>query len=57
VQCFNDGLIAAYAFGATALIPFVIPLAVYFLYLVMVFSLDFYRAIVSIPRKMDELKK
>jgi transposase len=24
---------------------------------VMVFSLDFYRAIVSIPRKMDELKK
>ena len=57
VQCFNDGLFAACVFGATALIPFVIPLAVYFLYLVMVFSLDFYRAIVSIPRKMDELKK
>jgi hypothetical protein len=57
VQCFNDGLIAACVFGATALIPFVIPLAGYFLYLVMVFSLDFYRAIVSIPRKMDELKK
>ena len=44
-------------FGATAIIPFVVPLAVYLVYLVVVFTFDFYRAIVSIPRKLDELSK
>jgi hypothetical protein len=53
----DDGLSAAIAFGATALVPFVVPLIVYFIYLVVVFTLDVYRAIVSIPRKLDELKK
>ena len=57
VQWFNDGLYAAIVFGATALTPFTLPLLVYFLYLVVVFTLDLYRAIVSIPRKLDELKK
>ena len=57
VLWFDDGLSAAIAFGATALVPFVVPLIVYFIYLVVVFTLDFYRAIVSIPRKLDEMKK
>ena len=57
VLWFDDGLSAALAFGTTALVPFVVPLIVYFIYLVVVFTLDFYRAIVSIPRKLDELKK
>lgn len=53
----DDGLSAAIAFGATALVPFVVPLIVYFIYLVVVFTLDFYKAIVSIPHKLDEMKK
>ena len=57
VQWFDDGLYAAIVFGATALIPFAIPLLVYFFYLIVVFTLDFYKAIVSVPRKLDELKK
>ena len=57
VQWFDDGFAAAWTFGATALAPFLVPLVVYFFYLVIAFALDFYRAIVSIPRKLDELKK
>ena len=57
VLWFDDGISAAIAFCATALAPFVVPLAVYFGYLVVVFTLDFYRAIVSVPRKLDEMKK
>ena len=57
VKWFDDGLFAAVVFGTTALAPFVVPLIVYFIYLVVVFTLDFYRAIVSIPRKLDEMKK
>ena len=57
VLWFDNGLSAAIAFGTTALVPFVVPLIVYFIYLVVVFTLDFYRAIVSIPRKLDEMKK
>ena len=57
VQWFDSGMYAALVFGATAIVPFAIPLLVYFLYLVVVFTLDFYRAIVSVPRKLDELKK
>ena len=57
VQWFDNGLEAALTFSATALVPFLVPLAVYFVYLVVVFTLDFYKAIVSVPRKLDELKK
>lgn len=57
VQWFDDGLSAAMTLGAAAFVPFLVPLVVYFIYLVVVFTLDFYRAIVSIPRKLDELKK
>jgi len=57
VLWFDDGLSAAIAFGTTALAPFVVPLVVYLIYLVVVFTLDFYKAIVSIPRKLDEMKK
>ena len=56
VQWFDDGLSAALAFVATALIPFLLPLAVYLGYLVIVLTLDLYKAVVSIPRKLDELK-
>ena len=57
VQWFDNGLAAAIVFATTALVPFVVPLVVYLVYLVVVFTLDFYRAIVSIPRKLDEMKK
>jgi len=57
VQWFDNGLAAAIVFATTALVPFLVPLAVYFIYLVVVFTLDFYKAIVSIPRKLDEMKK
>ena len=57
VLWFDNGLSAAIAFGTTALAPFVVPLVVYLIYLVVVFTLDFYKAIVSIPRKLDEMKK
>ena len=57
VQWFDNGLAAAMTFSTTAFVPFLVPLVVYFIYLVVVFTLDFYRAIVSIPRKLDEMKK
>ena len=57
VLWFDDGLEAAFAFGITAVLPLVLPLVVYFTYLLAVCTLDLYRAIVSIPRKLDELKK
>ena len=57
VQWFDNGFSAAIAFCTTALAPFVVPLAVYFIYLVVVFVLDFFRAIISVPRKLDEMKK
>ena len=57
VLWFDNGIEAAMAFLVTAIVPFLVPLAVYYIYLVVVFMLDFYRAIVSVPRKLDELKK
>ncbi len=57
VQWFDNGMEAALTFLVTAIVPFVVPLAVYIVYLVVVFTLDFYRAIVAVPRKLDELKK
>ncbi len=47
----------ALVFSFTAVLPLVLPLAIYGIYLAVVFWLDFYRAIVSIPRKIEELKK
>ena len=44
-------------FGSAVLAPVAIPLAVYLLYLVVMFFLDLYRAIVAIPRKLDEVRK
>lgn len=57
VLWFDNGLEAAIAFGVTALLPLLLPIFVYFGYLLVVCTLDLYRAIVSIPRKLDELKK
>ena len=57
VLWFDNGLEAAIAFGVTALLPLILPLFIYFGYLMVVCTLDLYKAIVSIPRKLDELKK
>lgn len=57
VLWFDNGLEAAIAFGVTALMPLLLPLIAYFFYLLVVCTLDLYKAIVSIPRKLDELKK
>lgn len=50
-------MVSPSVFGAAALAPLLLPLAVYVLYLFVSFALDFYRALVSIPRKLDEVKK
>ena len=57
VLWFDNGLEAAIAFGVTAILPLLLPIFVYVGYLLVVCTLDLYKAIVSIPRKLDELKK
>ena len=52
---FDVAEISTMIFLVDALLPVLIPLGAYFLYLAIVFLLDFYRAIVSIPRKLDEV--
>lgn len=44
-------------FGMAIGAPVLIPLAVYLVYLLLMFTLDFYRAIVSVPRKLDDVRK
>lgn len=55
VQLFDNGMEASFTLLGAALAPFVVPLGVYVFYLLGVFILDFYRAIVSLPRKLDKL--
>lgn len=50
-------MVSPSVFGAAALAPLLLPLAVYVLYLFVSFTLDLYSALVSIPRKLDEVKK
>ena len=57
VLWFDNGFGSALAFGFAAILPLVLPIFVYFGYLLAVCTLDLYKAIVSIPRKLDELKK
>lgn len=57
IAIFNNGLAATLYLDVTTVLPLVVPLAVYFSYLFAMFVLDFYRAVVSVPRKLDELKK
>ena len=57
VQLFADGILSAlFVFTGTALVPFLLPLVVYFITLLVMFILDFYRALVSIPRKLDDVR-
>lgn len=57
IAIFDNGLEALIYFDVTTVIPLVVPLVFYFVYLNVMFFLDLYRAIVSIPRKLDELRK
>ena len=57
VNVFYDGEEAVFDFLASALVPVVVPLCAYVAYLTTVFVLDLYRAVVSLPRKLDELRK
>lgn len=57
VNVFSDGGEALVDFSAAALVPVVVPICVYAAYLTVVFILDLYRAVVSLPRKLDELRK
>ena len=58
VTVFTYGpLLASMVFGGTALVPLVLPLAVYCGYLLAMFVLDLYRAIVCIPRKLDDVRR
>ncbi len=55
VQLFDSGFQGVATLSLAALAPLVIPLAAYVIYLCAVFAVDFYRAIVSMPRKLDAL--
>lgn len=57
VNVFSNGGEAFADFSAAALAPVVVPLCAYAAYLATVFVLDLYRAVVSLPRKLDELRK
>lgn len=57
IEMFNDGITAATVFLVTALLPFALPMIAYFLYLVLMFLFDFYRAMVSIPRRLEDVRK
>lgn len=46
-----------FVFLSAVVAPLAIPLAVYFFYLAVMFTLDGYRAVVSIPAKLDALKE
>lgn len=52
---FESAELSTAIFIADSLLPLVIPLVAYFFYLSTVFFLDLYRAVVSIPRKLDEV--
>lgn len=57
IAIFDNGLEAILYLDVTTVVPLFAPLAVYFVYLNVMFFLDLYRAVVSIPRKLDELRK
>lgn len=44
-------------FTAAAVAPLLLPLVVYAVYLIVSFTLDIYRSLVSIPRKLDEVRQ
>lgn len=54
---YYGGFAALPFFAFAVLAPVAIPLAVYLAYLVVTFTLDLYRAIVAVPRKLDEVRK
>ena len=57
VNVFSNGGEAFADFSAAALAPVVVPVGAYAAYLTIMFVLDLYRAVVSLPRKLDELRK
>lgn len=57
VLWFDNAAEAGICLGATAVTPVLVPVGSYFSYLALVFMLDLYRAVSSVPRKIDELKK
>ena len=57
IEMFSKGGVSSLYFGGAAIAPAAVPFAVYVAYLVLMFVIDFYRALVSIPRKLDDLHK
>lgn len=57
ISNFRSPSVSSDYFMQAVLGPLVIPLAVYVLYLTVSFILDLYRAVVSIPAKLDKLTK
>lgn len=54
---FSCAIEASLYFGAVAIAPVVLPLAGYIMFVFIVFTLDLYRSICSVPRKLDEVRK
>ena len=57
VKMFSNGAMALSVFVGTVLLPFFLPLIVYYCFLTLVGFIDFISGIASIPRKLDEVKK
>lgn len=57
VKWFSSGFEAVFVFSVGVMLPFLLPLGVYFLMLLVLLTLDLYRALFSLPRKMDEVRK
>lgn len=57
VKLFTSAEFASVILLATAVIPLLLPLAVYLAYLFLMFGLEFYRALVSIPRRLEDVRK
>lgn len=57
VKLFDDGMPATIAFLAVAIMPLVVPIVVYFSYLLLTFGFELYRALVSVPRRLEEIRK
>lgn len=57
VTLFKSGSDASFQLLMSALAPLAVPVGAYVLYLSTVFILDLYRAVVSLPRKLDDLRK
>lgn len=57
VKLFDNSLIASIVLLGTAIVPLLLPVVVYFAYLILMFLFDICRSLVSIPRRLEDIRK